>query len=64
MFLNGKQSQRWFTQTRATADLLIVTGEPDRRIEDIRNVAYVIKDGRAYDPVKLRASGKGFLGRH
>ena len=47
-----------------TADLLIVKGAPDRRIEDIRNVTYVFKDGRAFDPVKLRASAKGLLGQH
>jgi imidazolonepropionase-like amidohydrolase len=47
-----------------TADLLIVKGAPDRRIEDIRNVTYVFKDGRAYDPAKLRASAKGLLGQH
>jgi imidazolonepropionase-like amidohydrolase len=47
-----------------TADLLVVKGAPDQRIEDIRNVAYVFKDGRAYDPLKLRASAKGLLGQH
>jgi imidazolonepropionase-like amidohydrolase len=46
------------------ADLLIVKGTPDRHIEDIRNVAYVFKDGVAYDPAKLRNSAKGMLGQH
>jgi imidazolonepropionase-like amidohydrolase len=46
------------------ADLLIVKGAPDRRIEDIRNVAYVFKGGAAYDPAKLRAAAKGMLGLH
>lgn len=44
------------------ADLLIVRGAPDKTIEDIRQVAFVIKDGRAYDPEKLRAAAKGRLG--
>jgi imidazolonepropionase-like amidohydrolase len=46
------------------ADLLIVKGAPDRNIEDIRQVAYVFKEGRAFDPVKLRAAAKGQLGQH
>jgi imidazolonepropionase-like amidohydrolase len=47
-----------------TADLLIVKGAPDRRIEDIHNVSFVFKDGAVYDPVKLRAAAKGMLGQH
>jgi imidazolonepropionase-like amidohydrolase len=46
------------------ADLLVVSGAPDRRIEDIRNVDYVFKDGVAYDPAKLRAAARGMLGQH
>ena len=46
------------------ADLLVVQGAPDERMEDIRNVAYVFKDGSAYDPVKLRQAAKGKLGLH
>lgn len=46
------------------ADLLIVKGKPDQNIEDIRNVAYVFKDGAAYDPAKLLAAAKGKLGLH
>lgn len=46
------------------ADLLIVKGAPDKNIEDIRNVAYVLKDGRAFDPAKLRDAAKGELGKH
>lgn len=46
------------------ADLLIVRGAPDRNIEDLRQVAFVLKDGNAFDPVKLRAAAKGKLGLH
>ena len=49
---------------RKTADLLVVKGAPDQRIEDIRNVAYVFKEGSAFDPAKLRAAAKGKLGLH
>jgi imidazolonepropionase-like amidohydrolase len=46
------------------ADLLIVRGAPDRDMRDVRNVAYVFKDGRAYDSRKLRYAAKGMLGVH
>ncbi len=46
------------------ADLLIVRGAPDRKIEDIRQVAYVIKEGRVFDPAKLRKAATGQLGQH
>ncbi len=47
-----------------TADLLVVKGQPDRNIEDIRNVIYVFKEGAAYDPAKLKAAARGMLGLH
>lgn len=46
------------------ADLLIVRGSPARNIEDIRQVAYVFKEGQAFDAAKLRAAAKGQLGQH
>lgn len=46
------------------ADLLIVRGAPDRNIQDIRNVTYVFKEGRAYDPARLRDAARGQLGMH
>ena len=44
------------------ADLLIVAGAPDIDMRDVRNVAYVFKDGRVYDPRKLREAARGFVG--
>jgi imidazolonepropionase-like amidohydrolase len=44
------------------ADLLIVKGAPDRDMAAIRDVSIVFKDGRAFDPAKLRAAAKGKLG--
>lgn len=38
------------------ADLVIVNGDPSARIEDIRNVELVFKQGVGYDPQKLIAS--------
>ena len=46
------------------ADLLIVRGAPDRDMDDVGNVAYVFKDGRAYDSTKLREAAKGLIGLH
>lgn len=60
----GIGGERGMVQAGMAADLLVVKGAPDRNIEDIRNVAYVLKDGTAYDPVKLRAAAKGLLGQH
>ena len=58
-----KLDDRGTIAPRKTADLLIVEGAPDRRIEDIRNVRWVFRGGKAYDPVKLREASKGQLGR-
>ena len=60
----GIGKQTGMVKAGMAADLLVVKGAPDRTIEDIRNVAYVFKDGAAYDPVKLRAAAKGLLGQH
>ncbi|MES2300160.1 MAG: amidohydrolase family protein [Pseudomonadota bacterium] len=44
------------------ADLVVLLGDPSRRISDIENVELVFKDGLAYDPAKLIASVRGMLG--
>ncbi|MFI5310402.1 MAG: amidohydrolase family protein [Gemmatimonadales bacterium] len=44
------------------ADLVVVGGDPSARIEDIRNVELVFKQGVGYDPAKLIASVKGKVG--
>jgi imidazolonepropionase-like amidohydrolase len=46
------------------ADLLIVSGKPEERIEDIRNVEIVFRNGIGYDSKALRESVKGLVGRH
>jgi imidazolonepropionase-like amidohydrolase len=46
------------------ADLLVVSGVPDVDMRDVRNVVYVFKDGRAFDPQKLREAAKGLVGLH
>lgn len=38
------------------ADLIIVDGNPERQIADIRRVMFVMKDGRIYDPKAMYAA--------
>jgi len=44
------------------ADLVVIDGDPSARIEDIRKVSLVFKQGVGYDPAKLIASVKGKVG--
>jgi hypothetical protein len=44
------------------ADLVVVKGDPSRRIADVENVQVVFKDGYGYDPAKLVASVRGMVG--
>jgi imidazolonepropionase-like amidohydrolase len=44
------------------ADLVVIDGDPSSRIEDIRKIMMVFKQGVGYDPAKLIASVKGKVG--
>jgi imidazolonepropionase-like amidohydrolase len=44
------------------ADLVVIDGDPSTRIEDIRKVSLVFKEGVGFDPAKLIASVKGRVG--
>jgi imidazolonepropionase-like amidohydrolase len=44
------------------ADLLVLNGNPVARIEDVRNVEIVFRQGVGYDPARLIASVKGRVG--
>jgi Amidohydrolase family len=44
------------------ADLVVLEGDPSRKIDDVENVELVFKDGVAYDPGKLIASVRGMVG--
>jgi hypothetical protein len=46
------------------ADLLVIKGDPSRKIEDIENVETVFKDGIGYDSAKLMESVRGIAGSH
>jgi imidazolonepropionase-like amidohydrolase len=44
------------------ADLVVIKGDPSKRIEDIENVEIVFKDGTGYDSAKLIESVRGVVG--
>jgi imidazolonepropionase-like amidohydrolase len=44
------------------ADLVVIKGDPSRKIEDIENVEIVFKDGVGYDSDKLIQSVRGIVG--
>lgn len=44
------------------ADLVVLKGDPTRRIADVENVEIVFKDGVGFDPAKLNASVRGMVG--
>ncbi len=44
------------------ADLVVIKGDPSRKIEDIENVEIVFKDGIGYDSAKLIESVRGVVG--
>jgi len=44
------------------ADLVVIKGDPSKKIEDIENVETVFKNGIGYDPAKLIESVRGLVG--
>ncbi len=44
------------------ADLVVIKGDPSKKIEDIENVETVFKDGVGYDSGKLIESVRGVVG--
>ncbi len=44
------------------ADLVVIKGDPSKKIEDIENVETVFKDGVGYDSAKLIESVRGMVG--
>jgi imidazolonepropionase-like amidohydrolase len=44
------------------ADLVVLKGDPTRRIGDVENVEIVFKDGIGYDPARLLGSVRGMVG--
>jgi imidazolonepropionase-like amidohydrolase len=44
------------------ADLVVIKGDPSKKIEDIENVEIVFKEGIGYDSAKLIESVRGLVG--
>jgi imidazolonepropionase-like amidohydrolase len=44
------------------ADIIVISGDPSKKISDIENVELVFKDGKGYDPRKLLDSVQGLVG--
>ncbi len=60
----GREQQIGSIAPGRNADLVVVKGDPSRRIEDIENVEIVFKDGRGFDAPKLIESVKGRYGQY
>lgn len=58
----GRLGQIGTIQPGKQADLVVLKGDPTRRIADIQNVQVVFKDGVGYDPDRLMASARGMVG--
>jgi enamidase len=58
----GIQNEVGTIETGKIADLLVVKGNPASRIQAVRNVEIVFKEGIGYDSAKLFASAKGLVG--
>jgi imidazolonepropionase-like amidohydrolase len=60
----GRADRIGSVETGKSADLVVVAGDPSRRIRHVENVQIVFKDGIGYDPAKLIDSVKGVVGLH
>jgi imidazolonepropionase-like amidohydrolase len=60
----GKQDQIGSVAVGKNADLVVVKGDPAKRISDVENVEIVFKDGVGYDPQRLLESVKGRYGEY
>jgi imidazolonepropionase-like amidohydrolase len=60
----GRDKQIGSIAVGKNADLVVVRGDPSRKISDIENVEIVFKDGMGFDAVKLVDSVKGRYGQY
>jgi imidazolonepropionase-like amidohydrolase len=60
--LVGAESETGSIAVGKAADLVLVEGDPSKRIGDLRHTLWVMMDGRLMDADQLRAAG-GFAGK-
>jgi enamidase len=58
----GRSAQVGSIAAGKQADLVVIDGDPSTRIDDVRKVSLVFKQGVGYDPQKLIASVRGRVG--
>jgi imidazolonepropionase-like amidohydrolase len=60
----GKEKQIGSIAAGKNADMVVIKGDPSKKISDIENVEIVFKDGVGYDSQKLLHSVKGRYGQY
>jgi hypothetical protein len=60
----GKDKQIGSIAVGKNADLVVINGDPSKKISDLENVEIVFKDGIGYDSQKLLDSVKGHYGEY
>jgi len=60
----GKEKQIGSIGAGKNADLVVIKGDPSKKISDIENVEIVFKDGVGFDSQKLLDSVKGRYGQY
>jgi hypothetical protein len=58
----GFQDKIGTIEVGKSADLLVIDGDPSKKISDLRKVQYVFKNGVGYDSRKLFESVRGKVG--
>ena len=60
----GQQDRIGTIGAGKNADLIVMKGDPSKKIEDIENVDIVFKDGVGYDSASIVNSVKGRYGQY
>jgi hypothetical protein len=60
----GRENQIGSIAVGKNADLVVIKGDPSKKISDVENVEIVFRDGVAYDSQKLLESVRGRYGEY
>ena len=60
----GKEKEIGSIAAGKNADLIVIKGDPSKKISDVENVEIVFKDGVGFDSQKLFDSVKGRYGQY